>query len=110
MLPGENRITQRIERTRDALNRRVRVDTGEPLPADFDPIAFERTLDNEVLEHFAYQSAQSHAHAAGRLSTSEAQTIYVALGEVPDETGWAAGTDLATKLVVTQVLAELIRR
>lgn len=109
-LPGESRISQRIARTAAALDARVRLDTGEPLPADLDLDAFARTLDNSLIEHFTYQTVQSRAFAMGLLTYEEAQTIYVALGEVPAEDGWAAGTSLATKLVVTQVLAELIAK
>lgn len=110
MLPGETKLSQSIERTRDALSRRVRVDNGQPLPADFDIVAFERTMDNTPADHASMQRVQSQAHALGRIPTAEAQVIYIALGEVPAEDGWAAGTDLATKIVVTQALSELLGR
>jgi len=61
-------------------------------------------------EHFAYQNAQARAHVSGKLSTDEAQIIYIALGEVgsQDNGGWASGTDLATKVVVTLTIGQLI--
>jgi hypothetical protein len=105
-----NRIAERIARYRDNLSRRVRMDNGQPLPANLDLTAFERTLDNTPFEHVAYQNAQARAHATGTLTTAEAQTVYIALGEAPSASGWAAGTDLATKLVVTELMAELVGR
>lgn len=61
-------------------------------------------------EHFAYQQAQAQAHAGGKLSTGEAQILYQSLGEVWFEGngGWKKGTPLATKVVVTQVVGELM--
>lgn len=61
-------------------------------------------------EHFEYQQLQSTAHAAGVLPTDDAQLVYFALGEVGSEKngGWAAGTDTATKYVVTRVIEEIL--
>lgn len=72
-------------------------------------------LDDEMAvsfeEHFAFQSAQARAHAMGKLTTDEAQVIYVALGEVgsPSNGGWASGTDLATKVTVTMLMPKLLK-
>lgn len=99
-----------IERNRKALAARVRLDNGQPLPADLDLAAFERALDNTLTEHFAYQQLQSQAFAMQGIDVTTATVIYAALGEVPAADGWASGTDLATKLVVTQALATLARR
>jgi hypothetical protein len=88
----------------------VRLDGVTPLAPDLDLAAFEATMDNTLPEHFAYQTLQSRSFAMGKLSLYDAQHIYMALGEAPGANGWAAETDLATKLVVTQVLAELIER
>jgi hypothetical protein len=61
-------------------------------------------------DHAAYQNAQARAHVLGTLTTEEALVIYAALGEIGDPAngGWAGRTDLATKVVVTQVIGELI--
>lgn len=103
-----NRLIPRIEHVRDCLARRVRIDNGKPLPASLDLTQWAHNLDNSPLEHFAFQNAQARAHAKGLITTDEAQTIYMALGEVPASDGWASGTDLATKLIVTEVMAEIM--
>ena len=100
-----NRVLTAIERRREQLARGVKPD-GTPITGDME--AAERSLDNTFADHAAYQTAQSRAHATGKITTDEAMTIYMALGEVPAADGWAAGTDLATKIVVTQVIGELI--
>lgn len=63
-------------------------------------------------EHFAYQEQQARAHAMGLLSADEAMIVYTALGEVSSEKngGWAADTDLPTKVSVTLLVGELLAR
>lgn len=63
-------------------------------------------------DHFAFQQQQAGAHASELLSTEAAQLIYRALGEscTGSNGGWAAGTDTATKVVVTQLMGELLAR
>lgn len=95
-----NRVTEHIEKLRprvEALTEEQRTGLDGSLAVAFD-------------EHFAYQQAQAHAHAMGKLSPDEAQVIYVALGEVASATngGWAANTDLATKVTVTKIVGELL--
>src|SRR3990167_7153834 len=73
-----------------------------------------RSLDGNMAidfaEHTVYQTAQSRAFAAGTLSLDEAQTVYVALGELHSSFngGWARDVDTATKIVVTRLIAELV--
>lgn len=64
----------------------------------------------DASEHFAFQTAQSRAFAAGNLAADEAQLIYASLGETcgSENGGWTVGTDTATKVVVTKVVGELI--
>jgi hypothetical protein len=97
----ENRLTRAIEAARakiDALDGRAR-----------DRLEAATVLEGD--DHFQYQQVQAQAHAAGTIPTDEAQVIYVALGEVgsAENGGWARGTDLATKVVVTQAVAELLQ-
>ena len=68
------------------------------------------TMAIDFQEHVAYQNAQAQAHASGKLTLEEAHIAYRALGELHNDgnEGWAAGTDLATKVVVTQLMGELI--
>lgn len=70
----------------------------------------DANLAVDFVEHFEYQRLQSTAHAAGELPTDDAQLLYFALGEVGSEKngGWAAGTDTATKYVVTRVIEEIL--
>lgn len=103
----KNRIAEAIDRMRERLAAGVKVD-GTPIIADLAEL--ERNMSNSVMEHFAFQNAQARAFAAGLINQAEAQTIYTALGEVPAADGWATGTDLATKVVITQVMGELVRR
>lgn len=65
----------------------------------------------EFAEHFAYQEGQARAHVSGTITADEAQIIYASLGEVGSASngGWAVNTDLATKVVVTQIMAELVK-
>jgi hypothetical protein len=62
-------------------------------------------------EHSAYQTAQSRAHAMGRLPLETAQYIYAALGEVgsPANGGWAADTELADKVAITLFMPHLLK-
>lgn len=102
----KNRVAEAIARMRERIANGQKVD-GSPITADL--VALERGLANSVMEHIAFQNAQARAFAMGKLTQAEATTIYTALGEVPAGDGWASGTDLATKIIVTQVMAELVR-
>lgn len=71
----------------------------------------ESALDITFREHYQMQEWQARAHAAGILTSSEAQTIYRALGAVWTESngGWGRGTDKAMKTTVTLLMEELGR-
>lgn len=73
-------------------------------------LKLEENCKIDFRDHFAYQQAQAQAHAGGKLSTGEAMILYQSLGEVWSEGngGWKKGTPLATKIVVTQVIGELL--
>jgi hypothetical protein len=62
------------------------------------------------MEHFKFQEMQAESHATGMLTPEAAQIVYVSLGEVGSQKngGWAAGTDTATKVIVTQLMGELL--
>lgn len=96
-----NRLTAHIDSLRpriDALTPEARA----KLNAD---------MDVEAFEHFAYQEQQARAHVSGKLTADEAMVVYRALGEVGSSAngGWAADTDLATKVSVTLLMGELVR-
>jgi hypothetical protein len=63
-------------------------------------------------EHGIFQAQQSRAATLGALNTDEALTIYNALGGAhnPDNGGWENGVGLATKVIVTQIISELLAR
>lgn len=95
-----NRIVEAISRAR------VQIDALAPEQRD----RLEGTCRLESWEHAAYQNEQARAFAIGVLSHDEAMVCYAALGENPSAAngGWACGTDLATKVVVTKVIGELL--
>lgn len=102
-----NRVQARIDALRAIIKaggKNGSLDTPEKV-AEFD-----KKQDISFQEHYAYQNAQSVAHATGLLTLDEAQIIYQALGEVGSEKngGWAKGTDLATKVAVTMLMAEIL--
>lgn len=97
--------TNRVQRAIDDI--RPRVDSLEPAArADLDS-----NMDLGYGEHFAYQTAQSRAHASGRLNVDEALLVYTALGEVGSDAngGWSADTDLPTKVAVTLLMGQILR-
>ena len=99
-----NRILAAIDR----LDNRIKSMNGIGLNGS----RIEDMKTDITLEEFvAYQNAQAMAHASGRLTTDEAQTIYIALGgEQYHEAsgGWAPDATLAAKIIVTQVMGELM--
>lgn len=75
--------------------------------------ALERLDENMALthsEHYAFQTAQAQAHAGGRITTDEARTVYVALGESMSSSngGWGKHVELPLKVAITQLISELI--
>lgn len=97
---NDNRFIQAIERTRVKLaniDDEVKLSLADDLAIDFE-------------EHFEFQQTQARAHAMGKITTDEAQVIYASLGEVQSSGngGWAKSTDLATKVIVTQIMGELL--
>ena len=61
-------------------------------------------------DHFQFQETQARAHASGKLTLDEAQTVYMALGEVMSTKngGWKDHVDLALKVAITQMVAEIL--
>lgn len=82
--------------------------------AGLEPVTREGLEDSLAItfdEHFAYQNAQARAHALGRLSADEARVVYAALGPMygASNGGWEVSCDLATKVTVTRLMAEILR-
>jgi len=109
---GADRLSPKIAELREALDKRVGA-YGSKKGVPISEAEYQRMEDASRLdftEHAAYQDTQAWAHASGIISYEEAQLIYQALGEVGDEAngGWAPHTDLATKVIVTQIVSELL--
>ena len=108
---GENRIADAIGRQQDRIDKLVEsgVDLqGKPIAASLERL--EESFALSVADHAAFQNQQAKANATGRLNTDEALLIYHALGEWADESngGWQAGVGIAAKVVITQIMQELL--
>jgi hypothetical protein len=83
---------------------------GQPIEASLENM--DDTMALTVHEHAEFQKQQARANAMGTLNTDEALTIYNALGEWhnADNGGWQDGVSLATKVIITQAMGELLER
>ena len=81
---------------------------GKPIAETLE--SMDRNMDLTFSEHSSYQDLQARAHASGQLTTEEAQTIYIALGESMSSKngGWKSHVNLPMKLIITQLMAELL--
>lgn len=98
-----NRIVAAIDAQDKAVH--VKLDTGAVSQARLDELHGE--LDMAFDEWTCCQERKSLAQAQGVLTVEEAMTIYRILGSGPDDFN---GRTIAQKVVVTQVLAELLKR
>jgi hypothetical protein len=105
MLNGPNRITKAVQKAKLLLAEKA----TDP---DVDLNKLDEGLAIEFDEHFEYQQLQAEAHAMQTISTDEALIIYNALGEVygnkTNNGGWQPHVGLAEKIVITQMMAELL--
>ena len=103
-----NRVEAHAAQVRKLIESGLKPD-GSPI-GDVD--ALDRELSLSLGERFAYQNAQAKAHASGILTTDEAMTVYRAVGEAGSKAngGWPKGTDLALKVTVTSLMAQLVER
>jgi len=101
-----NRVLDMIEKRRRQLGSGLKPD-GTPITADI--VEFEQSMAIDLMEFVAFQNIKSRAQLRGILTLDEAMTVYAALGEGwGSNGGWAASTDLATKVVITQLMGELL--
>jgi hypothetical protein len=99
----ENRIADCITRYGERIDAQGETGlTGKPVDHLHEDLAIS------MAEFVAYQNAQTRAHVEGRITTEEASTLYMALGGETYHGDWPKRTPLATKIVVTQVMHELI--
>ena len=102
-----NRIEAAAARLRERIAKGVKPD-GSPITGDLGELDASMALTS--IEVFAYQNAQARAHATGKLSTAEAQTVYTALtGGVASNGYWSPHVDLALKVTLTNLIGELMR-
>lgn len=89
--------------------RAVIVERLEALP-DEQRDNLERELDLGWDERFAWQTAQSQAHAAGRITLDVAQYLYQGIGESAGTSngGWPLGVELADKVLITTAIGSLV--
>jgi hypothetical protein len=108
---GTNRLEAAIERQQGRID--ALIEKGVDLQGR--PIDESLANTHEVTaitasEHFSFQQCQSRAAAMGKINTDEALTIYNALGEWhnDDNGGWQDTVNLATKVIITQAMSELL--
>ena len=109
---GSNRIDKAIGRQQGRIDALIKsgVDLkGNPIKASLENM--ENTMALSVKDHVDFQNQQVGANAVGKLNSDEALTIYNALGEYHNDAngGWQDGVTLATKVIVTQVVSELLK-
>lgn len=95
-----------MNRIQSAIDRMTENVKGKNLPQErLDEM--NKSLDMPLEDFCKFQEMKSVAMMEGILTTDEAQTVYVLLGETPDT--FNART-LAEKYVLSQLLAELCAR
>ena len=109
---GSNRIDKAIGRQQGRIDALIKsgVDLkGNPIGASLENM--ENTMALTGKAHVDFQDQQARANAVGKLNTDEALTIYNALGEYHNDAngGWQDGVTLATKVIGTQVVSELLK-
>ena len=72
-------------------------------------IALSQTLTLDLDDYVKFQNLQAGAHASGRLSFDEAQTIHLALKDWRADDRDTTPTTIAARFVVTQLMGELMR-
>jgi hypothetical protein len=108
-----NRIDAAIKRQQgriDALIEKGVDRKGQPIAASL--ANMDAMMALTVQEHTAFQHQQSRAATMGKLNTDEALTAQTALGDHhnPENGGWSNGVNLATKVIITQMVKELLAK
>jgi hypothetical protein len=95
-----NRIQERIRQLE------ARIKSGEIEQGKLDEL--DKQLATEAADLIEYQNLQAQAYASGKLSFAEADLIYRALGRESPSTATWDNLPLATRVAITQVMAELL--
>jgi len=106
-----NRIDAAIGRQQGRIDKLIAsgVDLkGNPIEVSLENL--DKTMALTARDHADFQGRQARAAAMGKLNTDESLTICAALGEShnPDNGGWEYGVNLATKIIITQMISELL--
>lgn len=103
-----HRISRAVDQQQFMIDERL--SDGRLTPERMVELDAEAAIDFDTW--FRFQKEQSQAHTSQLLTLDEAQYVYAALnGETFDDSvngGWAEGVTLAQKVVITQVMSELI--
>ena len=100
---SRNRIQEAIVLKRQYIKDRL--DIGAVTQSKLD--ALDADLNISMAEYVVFQQSKSEFQAGGVISCDEAMTIYAALGFGP---GHFNMQDLATKVVLTGILEEMLAR
>jgi plasmid maintenance system antidote protein VapI len=108
-----NRVSAAVGRQQDRIDKLVeggRDLKGNPIGPSLKKL--EKEMGLSASEHAAFQRQQSQAAAMGDINTDESLAVYNALGDYYNKAndGWAPGVGLATKVIVTQMVSELLAR
>ena len=108
-----NRVEAFAEKLRESIASGQKLDGSGPI-GDIEELDAGMSLS--ITEAAAYQDTQAWAFMRGILTKDEALTVWRAIGDPtdPDGTlpdpangGWSTRTDVALKVAVTRVMAEL---
>jgi hypothetical protein len=108
-----NRVSAAVGRQQARIDKLVeegRDLKGNPIGPSLKKL--EKEMGLSASEHAAFQRQQSNAAAQGDLNTDESLAVHNALGDYynKDNNGWSPGVGLATKVIVTQIVSELLAR
>lgn len=107
MLGTTNRVTAYADKLRAQIASGRKPD-GSPLG---DLAKLDETMAISLAEFVSFQNLKSRAQVSGVLTVDEAMTIYAALGDGYSHDGnggWAPGVDLAMKVTITELMAQLV--
>lgn len=98
-----NRVTSFIAKYSEAEKNRLEMGIITQEQVD----ALNKSLDMEMSEYVKFQELKSLASVDGTLTLDEAQTIYMLLGNTPDQFNRQS---VGAKAALTQIFSELLKK